>query len=220
MGSLWNKIVCLFQEKEEIRILIDGLDSAGKTTVLYVMKFGEDVQTISTPDFNIETIEFRNFNITAWDIVGRERIRPLWKNRFKNISAIVFVIDSTDRERLKQMYDALYKIVNDDELNYQPILILANKQDLSNAMRINELCDKLSMDKIGLNRKWHIQETIATKSQGLHQGFKWLMDQLANKKVNVSNPITETINDSKVIAKRFLSIFNSINVKSIFQSTI
>ncbi|CAF3686853.1 unnamed protein product [Rotaria sordida] len=171
MGSSWNKIASLFPKKEEIRVLMFGLDAAGKTTALYVMKLGEVVTTIPTIGFNVETVEFRNIKMTAWDVGGRDKIRPLWRHYYQNTAAIVYVIDSNDRERINEACEELHRMANEDELRTRPILVLANKQDLPNAMSVDELRDKLGMNRLSCDTKWHIQPTIATQNEGIREGY-------------------------------------------------
>merc|ERR550534_3603524 len=96
ISSLFSRI---FGSKQ-MRILIQGLDAAGKTTILYKLKLGEVVTTIPTIGFNVETIEYKNVSFTAWDVGGRDKIRPLWRHYYQNTQAIVFVVDSHDRERI------------------------------------------------------------------------------------------------------------------------
>ena len=70
-NSIWKSL--LWFKKTELRILMNGLDAAGKTTILYRLKLGEVVTTIPTIGFNVETIEWKNINITAWDVGGRDK---------------------------------------------------------------------------------------------------------------------------------------------------
>lgn len=85
--------------KKEVRILIIGLDAAGKTTTLYTLKLGEVVTTIPTIGLNVETLQFKNLAMTAWDVGGRDKIRPLYRHYYQNTQGLVFVLDSNDRER-------------------------------------------------------------------------------------------------------------------------
>ena len=78
MGSFQSVFKRLFSKKE-MRILMVGLDAAGKTTILYKLKLGEIVTTIPTIGFNVETVEYKNINFTVWDVGGQDKIRPLWR---------------------------------------------------------------------------------------------------------------------------------------------
>merc|ERR1711870_176385 len=79
MGSIFAK---LYNPKKEMRILMVGLDAAGKTTILYKLKLGEIVTTIPTIGFNVETVEYKKINFTVWDVGGQDKIRPLWRHYY------------------------------------------------------------------------------------------------------------------------------------------
>ena len=93
ISSLFTK---LFGNKQ-VRILMVGLDAAGKTTILYKLKLGDVVTTIPTIGFNVETVEYKNIKFTVWDVGGQDRIRPLWRHYFQNTQGLIFVVDSNDR---------------------------------------------------------------------------------------------------------------------------
>lgn len=80
MGKVLSKI---FGNKE-MRILMLGLDAAGKTTVLYKLKLGQSVTTIPTVGFNVETVTYKNVKFNVWDVGGQDKIRPLWRHYFQN----------------------------------------------------------------------------------------------------------------------------------------
>lgn len=79
MGGLFTKLFDGFGTRD-MRILMVGLDAAGKTTVLYKLKLGEIVTTIPTIGFNVETVKYKNINFTVWDVGGQDKIRPLWRH--------------------------------------------------------------------------------------------------------------------------------------------
>jgi ADP-ribosylation factor 1/2 len=214
MGSTWTKFVSFFAT-EEMRILIWGLDAAGKTTILYVSKLGEVVTTIPTIGFNVETINFRKLAITAWDVGGRDKIRPLWRHYFANTQGLIFVIDSNDRERMPEACEELHKMASEDELRGLPILIMANKQDLPNAASVDEiakLLDRSALDKRMIS--WHIQPCSATEKRGISEGFDWLANAMRSKK-SVMQPIIETMNDSKMMKNDLTSIWNAFSIKNL-----
>ena len=143
MGSSWGSIGKYFSKEEEARILFQGLDASGKTTILYVSKLGAVVTTIPTIGFNVETLHHGNTTITAWDVGGRDKIRPLWRHYYANTKGLVFVVDSNDRERLPEVRNELHQLLKEDELRDLPILVFANKQDLPNAMSPEVLKEEL-----------------------------------------------------------------------------
>lgn len=178
------------------------------------MKLGEVVTTIPTIGFNVETVQYKNIAITAWDVGGRDKIRALWRHFYQNTNGIVFVLDSNDQDRITEAQIHLHIMINEDELRNKPVLILANKQDLPNAMPVSEICDKLELSKLSVDRKWHIQPTIATKNEGIQEGFEWLAKAMVSKDNTILQPLTETIHDSKTMKKDILSMFDSLNLKS------
>jgi small GTP-binding protein len=154
-----------------------GLDAAGNTTVLYKLKLGEHVTTIPTIGFNVETIEYKGFNMNIWDVGGQNRIRTLWRHYFNNTQGLIFVVDSNDIERIDEAREELHKLIEEDELRDTIILVYANKQDLPNAIKPQELGIRLGLNSM-MNRLWQVQGTCATTGDGLYEGLDWLGGQI------------------------------------------
>ncbi|XP_048474907.1 ADP-ribosylation factor-like isoform X3 [Rhincodon typus] len=145
MGILMSLKNYLFSTKE-MRILMVGLDAAGKTTILYKLKLGEIVTTIPTIGFNVETVEYKNISFTVWDVGGQDKIRPLWRHYFQNTQGLIFVVDSNDKERMSEAREELMQMLGEDELHDAVLLVFANKQvnlsqwqDLQEFAYLNEL---------------------------------------------------------------------------------
>ncbi|UJR19816.1 hypothetical protein I4U23_022949 [Adineta vaga] len=160
----------------EKRIVMIGFDGAGKTTILYKLKLEEIVTTISTIGFNVETIEYKNIKFTLWDVGGQSQLRLLWRHYFQGTNGLIFVVDSHDRERIDEIRDILHETLSEEELQGIPLLIFANKQDLSDIMNTIELTDKLNLHSLS-NRSWHIQPACTLDGTGLNQGLDWLANQ-------------------------------------------
>ncbi|CAK9170794.1 unnamed protein product [Ilex paraguariensis] len=180
MGLSFTKLFSRLFSKREIRIVMVGLDAAGKTTILYKLKLGEVVTTIPTIGFNVETVEYKNINFTVWDIGGQDQISRLWRFYFSNTQGLIFVVDSNDRDRAGEARDKLHKLLNEDELKDAVLLVFANKQDLPNAMNAAEITDKLGLQSLRQQR-WYIQSTCATSGEGLYEGLDWLSNNIVNK---------------------------------------
>merc|ERR1711935_15411 len=181
MGLTISNLFGRLFAKKEMRILMVGLDAAGKTTILYKLKLGEIVTTIPTIGFNVETVEYKNISFTVWDVGGQDKIRPLWRHYFQNTQGLIFVVDSNDRERIdgdNGAKDELHRMLQEDELRDAVLLIFANKQDLPNAMSASELTEKLGLNELR-NRRWYIQATCAVQGNGLYEGLDWLSTELA-----------------------------------------
>merc|ERR1712159_548560 len=99
---------------EDCRILMVGLDAAGKTTILYKLKLGEVVTTLPTIGFNVETVEYKNIKFTVWDVGGQDKIRKLWRRYYQGTEGLIFVVDSSDRDRINDARDELMKMLSDD----------------------------------------------------------------------------------------------------------
>merc|ERR1711915_331978 len=180
-GSSISSLFSRLFAKKEMRILMVGLDAAGKTTILYKLKLGEIITTIPTIGFNVETVEYKNISFTVWDVGGQDNIRPLWRHYFQNTQGLIFVVDSNDRERISEAKEELNRMINEDELRDAVLLVFANKQDLPNAMSAAEVTDKLGLNNLR-NRQWFIQSACATTGDGLYEGLDWLANELKNAK--------------------------------------
>lgn len=124
----------------EIRILLLGLDNAGKTTILKQLS-SEDVQHVTpTKGFNVKTVAaMGDIRLNVWDIGGQRSIRPYWSNYFDNIDTLIFVIDSNDQKRFDEMNIELGELLDEEKLSKVPVLIFANKQDLPTSAPSDEI---------------------------------------------------------------------------------
>uniref|UniRef100_A0A0P4VU06 Uncharacterized protein n=2 Tax=Scylla TaxID=6760 RepID=A0A0P4VU06_SCYOL len=167
----------------EMRVVTLGLDGAGKTSILFKLKQDEFVSTIPTIGFNVETIEYKNFKFTVWDVGGQLKLRPLWRHYYFNTQAVIFVVDATDVERLPEAQTELTKLMTERELKDASLLIFANKENSEHALGMPALTDSLGLHKLCLGRSWHIQPCDAQSGTGLHQGLDWLARQLVPSEV-------------------------------------
>ncbi|GAA5933336.1 hypothetical protein JCM1841_001498 [Sporobolomyces salmonicolor] len=170
----------LFSRSQEMRILMLGLDSAGKTTILYRLQIGEVVTTIPTIGFNVETVQYKNIKFQVWDLGGQTSIRPYWRCYYADTKAVVYVVDSSDRERLPINKAELLAMLNEEELQDAKLLVFANKQDQPDAMTAAEVSEGLGLDTLK-NRQWSIHKSCAIKGEGLEEGLDWLATALQNK---------------------------------------
>eukprot|EP00978_Attheya_sp_CCMP212_P005749 scaffold12860_cov54-Attheya_sp.AAC.10 len=181
ISQLWDRLA----SKQEMRLLMIGLDAAGKTSTLYKLKLGENVTTIPTIGFNVETIQYKNITMTVWDIGGQDKIRPLWRHYFQGTQALIYVVDSNDTERIEEACLSLHSVLSADELQDVVVLVFANKQDLPHAMSPSEITEKLALRS--LRREWFIQGCCATTGDGVYEGLDWLSCTVAKKNSLNSN---------------------------------
>jgi small GTP-binding protein len=180
ISKFYNKLKGLFESNEPKRLLLLGLDSAGKTTILYKLKMGEIVTTIPTIGFNVEEVKYKNLTFVIWDIGGQDKIRKLWNYYFQGSMALIYVVDSSDQNRLEEASEELHKLLNEDELSNIPVLIYANKQDNPNSLNASQLADAFNMYQIK-SHKWFIQPSCASNGNGIYEGLDWLANTLNEK---------------------------------------
>ena len=176
--------------KSKNKILMLGNDAAGKTTILYKSRLGEITTTIPTIGFNLETVKFNNYDLIVWDVGGKDKIRPLWRHYYNTgVKGLIFVIDSIDRERITtspyrdpggasyefhKIMSEISAVISEAKANQIRILFFANKQDLPNAMGVEEIMEK--MDLAQLVNEWIMVSACAVTGEGLAKGFKWIID--------------------------------------------
>lgn len=181
MGNLFSYVLNRLLGKEDVRILMVGLDNAGKTTILYRLKLEEVVSTVPTLGFNVETVTYKNISFTVWDIGGQDKIRSLWKVYFQGTQGLIFVVDSADRERIEETKTELHKLLSEEELANVVLLVFANKQDMPDAMTASEIREKLGLVNMR-DRPWFVQSSCAVKGEGLYEGLDWMASQIRSRK--------------------------------------
>ncbi len=176
ISSLISKIFT-----KPMRVVMVGLDAAGKTSILYNLKLGEVYQGIPTIGFNVETIKCGNLTFNVWDIGGGCKIRLLWRHYFQGSHAMVFVFDSQDRERSELAAEELHRLSREmDEDGLATILVFANKQDGENHMSMEEIKKILHPQDLK-QKNWHIQPCSTQKAEGLYEGLEWVGNVLCPK---------------------------------------
>lgn len=135
---------------QTLHIVQLGLDSAGKTTVLYRLKFDQYLNTVPTIGFNCEKIrgtgKAKGVQFLVWDVGGQEKLRPLWRSYTRCTDGIVFVLDSVDVERMEEAKIELMRTANSNV--GVPVLVLANKQDLPGAKDPQEIEKLLGLNEL------------------------------------------------------------------------
>ena len=133
--------------------------------------------------FNVEQVNYKNITFTVWDVGGQDKIRKLWRHYYIGTHGLIFVVDANDEERLELATTELHRLLRHDELSNAIVLILANKQDLPNAMSTSEIMEKMGLwsSRSLRNNPWYIQPTCATSGEGLSEGLDWLAQTLAKR---------------------------------------
>ncbi|GBF91188.1 ADP-ribosylation factor [Raphidocelis subcapitata] len=174
-------IIKRVKEKEkEMRLLMVGLDNAGKTTIVKRLN-GEDITTISpTLGFNIKTMEFRGYKLNIWDVGGQRTLRPYWRNYYEKTDGLIWVVDASDRARLADCAAELAGLLQEERLMGATLLILANKQDIPSALTLKQIQEALELSSIA-KRHWRIVACSAHTGDGLLEGFDWIVGDISSR---------------------------------------
>ncbi|KAF1372011.1 hypothetical protein PFLUV_G00277050 [Perca fluviatilis] len=153
------------------QVILMGLDSAGKTTLLAQLLTGQVMETSPTIGFNVGTLNLdKKTSLTVWDVGGQKSMRDNWSYYLDDCQALVFVVDSSDPARLPEAQKVLKKVLSEKKLEGVPLMVLANKNDLPNAMNIQQISTQLFLPQYE-DRRWEIQACSGLKGLGLQQAF-------------------------------------------------
>eukprot|EP00043_Microstomoeca_roanoka_P001821 m.34827 g.34827 ORF g.34827 m.34827 type:complete len:198 (-) comp11066_c0_seq1:105-698(-) len=191
LSGLWQR----WQQRYEYYVLIIGLDRAGKTTFLekvkevYVAGYPQGGKKIvPTVGLNVAKILFQSIRLVLWDVGGQADLQELWQNYYREAHGIIYVIDSTDPDRLLESKQVFDEVLTTRELEGVPILILCNKQEHPSAMTIQDVKHVLnqSAGKLGL-RDCKVQPVSALRGDNLKESIEWLAARMQR---NTSRPPT------------------------------
>ncbi|CAF1656992.1 unnamed protein product [Adineta ricciae] len=206
-SSANNQTIAGNMTNKSLSVFITGHFGAGKRTIVRMAKHGKIADILPTIGVDFEKLSINETPLLIWSLGGRSRYRPITMSYYKRMLAYIFVVDSSNPSTMDHARAILHDIIADDRLENKPILIFANKQDLPDAMSVDQLREELHLDKVGKSIKWHLQPTSATQNLGLQEGFEWLINSISKQK-NQTNPIVETVNDAITMKNDFISLFN------------
>lgn len=127
-------------------------------------------------------MKYKNLEMTIWDVGGQDKIRALWKHYYEHTNAVIWLLDSADGGRLNEARDELHRVLSDDLLRDASLLVLANKQDLPNAMPADKIADSLGLRSLSGRNAWYIQSCSAVSGDGIFEGLDWLHRTLREKR--------------------------------------
>ncbi|XP_027447056.1 ADP-ribosylation factor-like protein 11 [Zalophus californianus] len=160
--------------KAEAQVVMIGLDSAGKTTLLYKLKGYQLVETLPTVGFNVEPLRVPgHVSLTIWDVGGQTQLRANWKDYLEGTDVLVYVLDSTDEVRLPEAVAELVEVLNDPHMASVPFLVLANKQEAPDALPLLGIRDRLGLERFQ-DRSWELRACSALTGAGLPEALQSL----------------------------------------------
>lgn len=116
-----------------IKVFLFGIDSAGKTSILNYLKYGQPQQTRPTLAFNLVAINFPGFDLQVWDAPGQQNLRKIWNNGFNRAKFMIFVLDVADSSRYQETLNEFIKVTTNPESKDLPIIFLYHKMDMEQA---------------------------------------------------------------------------------------
>ncbi|KAI3432083.1 uncharacterized protein J3R85_007466 [Psidium guajava] len=195
MFSLFYGLWKYLFTKTEFHVLILGIDKAGKTTFLEKLKSiylnTESLppdRIVPTVGLNIGRIEVSNTKLVFWDLGGQPGLRSIWEKYYEEAHAVVFVIDAASPSRFEDSKSSLEKVLRNDDLQGAPLLILANKQDLAEAVSADELDRYLDLKK--LDERVYMFEAVSAYDGvmlircrlGIKESVEWLVEVMERSK--------------------------------------
>ncbi|CAG9460530.1 unnamed protein product [Pedinophyceae sp. YPF-701] len=177
MGLFASKLLEWFSPTQEHKVVMIGLDNAGKTTILYRLHLGTVVAAYPTIGSNVEQVKVGGLTLQVWDLGGQTSLRESWLHYFKDTHAVVAVVDCADRARIPTAREEIWRVLQSEEGAGVAVLVLANKQDLPDAVSSGDLGRELRLDELR-ERHWHIQSCCALTGEGLREGMGWLSGRI------------------------------------------
>lgn len=184
MYTLLSGFYRALTQKDEYSVLILGLDNAGKTTFLEAAKttFTKGYRGVNpskitaTVGLNIGSIQADGVELNFWDLGGQEELQALWDKYYAEAHAVIYTIDSNDRDRIQESKKTFDAMISNENLTGVPLLVLANKQDLPECMGVREVKPIFqdNVDNIG-SRECMVLPTSGLTGDGVQEGIEWLV---------------------------------------------
>ncbi|XP_042153678.1 ADP-ribosylation factor-like protein 13B isoform X2 [Oncorhynchus tshawytscha] len=187
MANCCNWLKRWRQPARKITLVMVGLDNAGKTATVRGIQ-GESPEDVApTVGFSKVDLKQGKFEVTIFDLGGGKRIRGIWKNYYSESYGVVFVVDSSDVQRIQETRDTMAEVLRHPRISGKPVLVLANKQDRDGALAEADIIENLSLEKLVNENKClcQIEPCSAVLGYGkkgdksIRNGLNWLLNNIA-----------------------------------------
>jgi len=170
-------------------VVVLGLDNAGKSTVINHFAGSPSDPVLPTCGFEFSRAECDGWKLQVQGLGGDDNFRGLWPHYFDGAHAVVYVLDASDSERFELMAQAFQDVVHAPKMQDKPVVVLANKQDLPNALSATDIAMKLQIDSGALPCPAKVFRTIALCEEekrqvpdtNIPQALAWLLSQLSTR---------------------------------------
>ncbi|CAN6653345.1 ADP-ribosylation factor 1 [Trichomonascus vanleenenianus] len=174
--KLYDYLLSLFWSTE-LDITLLGLQNAGKTSLLRVLVGeGFSPESIPTVGFAMKRVKMGSVTLKCWDLGGQPRFRSMWERYCKGVNAIVFVLDSADESNFESAKRELHSLTKKETLEEIPLLVLGNKNDLDNALSVDEVIEKMDLNSIK-NRQVSCYSISVKEASNLNSVLSWLISK-------------------------------------------
>ncbi|XP_053471397.1 ADP-ribosylation factor-like protein 13B isoform X5 [Ictalurus furcatus] len=171
----------------KVTLVMVGLDNAGKTATVRGIQGESPLDVAPTVGFSKVDLKQGKFEVTIFDLGGGKRIRGIWKNYYSESYGVVFVVDSSDVQRIHETRDTMAEVLRHPRIAGKPVLVLANKQDRDGAMAEADIIENLSLEKLVNENKClcQIEPCSAVLGYGkkidksIKNGLNWLLNNIA-----------------------------------------
>ena len=182
MSSCFGFLSCCYEEEPK-RVLILGLDGAGKTTLIYLLKYKKLITTLPTVGFNIEELEIaKKLKVRLWDVGGHFKVRQLWTHYYMTTTGIIYIVDASAKQRMQESKEEFYKILKHPDVKENiPVVIFVNKQELDDSLSTNEVIEYFELKK-NVTHPWHVQGCSIHRQDGVWGGIEKLSNMIKQRK--------------------------------------
>lgn len=183
MGSQGSKVARTVLANKEVKVLCMGMSASGKSELLYRLSLGDmptaDIATFdpTVPRLGPVRSTYNGLNIIdveSFDYGGRGGGRYMKRFYYQQTQGIIFCVDSTDRASLADAKIEFDELMTEAALLDVPVLVMANKQHMPEAMTVTEIQSTLGLDALPKTRPWRMQAASVEKNEGVHDGLDWL----------------------------------------------
>ena len=122
----------------------------------------------------MKRVQKGHVSLKCWDLGGQPRFRSMWERYSREVSAIVFVVDSSDHDSISIAAEELHALLSKPSVAGIPLLVLGNKSDLPGKMSVDELIDKLDLKSV-VHREISCYGISAKEETNLDAVIKWLV---------------------------------------------